>query len=174
MSLEKIRMASLEAGTTGRIAFPGVFCRVAKPRNVRVQLARMEQRTGSGCRAARRAASHEQVPFRRRRPGSGCRRSPDSPGPVTEEIAADRATGRVLCADVIAGEDIPGFDLSVVDGFAVRAEDTAGSSEAIPALLRCTGRVAMGHADAALSVTAGTCVYIPTGGVLPREPVRLS
>ena len=84
-----------------------------------------------------------------------------APDPVTEEIAADRATGRVLCADVIAGEDIPGFDRSVVDGFAVRAEDTAGSSEAIPALLRCTGRVAMGHADAALSVTAGSLRVYP-------------
>ena len=90
-----------------------------------------------------------------------------APDPVSEETAADRATGRVLCADVIAGEDIPGFDRSVVDGFAVRAKDTAGSSEAIPALLRCAGRVAMGYADAALSVTAGGCVYIPTGGVLP-------
>jgi hypothetical protein len=35
MSLEKIRMASLEAGTTGRITFPGVFCRVVRPKDVR-------------------------------------------------------------------------------------------------------------------------------------------
>jgi molybdopterin molybdotransferase len=90
-----------------------------------------------------------------------------APAPVTEEIAADLSTGRILCADVVAGEDIPGFDRSVVDGFAVRAEDTAGSSDSIPALLLCAGRVAMGHPDAGLRVMNGGCVYIPTGGVLP-------
>jgi molybdopterin molybdotransferase len=90
-----------------------------------------------------------------------------APDPVTEEIPAEYAPGRVLCADVIAPEDIPGFDRSVVDGFAVRAEDTTGSTEALPALLQCTGRVAMGQSDDGLLVTHGTCIYIPTGGVLP-------
>jgi molybdopterin molybdotransferase len=90
-----------------------------------------------------------------------------APDPVAEEIPADQAPGRVLCADVITEEDIPGFDRSVVDGFAVRAEDTAGSSDSIPALLQCTGRVAMGQPDPGLSVTTGRCIYIPTGGVLP-------
>jgi molybdopterin molybdotransferase len=87
--------------------------------------------------------------------------------PVSEELPAGRTTGRVLGEDVIAMEDIPGFDRSVVDGFAVRAGDTTGASEAIPALLQCTGRVAMGYSDAALTVTNGTCIYIPTGGVIP-------
>jgi molybdopterin molybdotransferase len=90
-----------------------------------------------------------------------------APDPVAEEIPADLAPGRVLCADVITEEDIPGFDRSVVDGFAVRAEDTAGSSDSIPALLQCKGRVAMGQPDPGLSVTNGRCVYIPTGGILP-------
>ena len=87
---------------------------------------------------------------------------------MAEEIPLDSATGRILSADVIAGEDIPGFDRSIVDGFAVQAEDTTGASDAIPSLLRCTGRVAMGRPDAGLTVTATTCVYIPTGGVLPK------
>jgi molybdopterin molybdotransferase len=91
-----------------------------------------------------------------------------APDPAPEEIPADHASGRVLRADVIAGEDIPGFDRSIVDGFAVRAKDTAGSSEALPALLRCAGRVSMGQAAAGLSVANGGCVYIPTGGVLPE------
>ncbi len=91
-----------------------------------------------------------------------------APAPVPEEIPADRAPGRVLCADVIAGEDIPGFDRSVVDGFAVRAEDTSGAGDSAPALLQCTGRVSMGEGERGLSVMHGTCVYIPTGGVLPK------
>src|SRR5208283_1227364 len=91
-----------------------------------------------------------------------------APAPVPEEIPADRAPGRVLCADVIAGEDIPGFDRSVVDGFAVRVEDTSGAGDSAPALLQCTGRVSMGEEERGLSVVHGTCVYIPTGGVLPK------
>jgi len=91
-----------------------------------------------------------------------------APDPVPEEIPADGATGRVLSTDVIAREDIPGFDRSVVDGFAFRAEDTTGASESNPALLQCVGRVSMGSPETGLVVTKGTCVYIPTGGVLPE------
>jgi len=91
-----------------------------------------------------------------------------APSPVPEEIAADEAPGRVLCGDVIAADDIPGFDRTVVDGYAVRAEDTAAATESAPALLRCTGRTAMGETGSTLPVTPGTCVYVPTGGVLPE------
>jgi molybdopterin molybdotransferase len=67
----------------------------------------------------------------------------------------------------MADSDIPGFDRSVVDGYAVRAADTAGAGDAIPALLTCTGRISMGQPDGTLSLIPGTCAYIPTGGVLP-------
>ena len=66
-----------------------------------------------------------------------------APTPVPEEIPAEDATGRVLCTDVESRDDIPGFDRSVVDGFAVRAADTTGAGDSIPALLRFTGTVAM-------------------------------
>ena len=90
-----------------------------------------------------------------------------APAPVLEKIPWGSATGRVLAEDVPADMDIPGFDRSVVDGFAVRSGDTTGSSDATPALLQCTGRVVMGSSDPHNSVMQGTCVYIPTGGVLP-------
>ncbi len=48
------------------------------------------------------------------------------------------AFDRVLAADVVAGEDLPRFDRSAVDGFAVRAEDTIGASQAKPLLFRLT------------------------------------
>ena len=48
-----------------------------------------------------------------------------------EEVALAEALGRVLAADVVAPLDVPGFDRSNVDGFAVRAEDTFGVSEEI-------------------------------------------
>jgi molybdopterin molybdotransferase len=91
-----------------------------------------------------------------------------APDPVPEEIPSDEAPGRVTCTDVTANADIPGFDRSIVDGFAVRAEDTSGATDSVPVLLRSTGRVAMGEPDGGLAVAPGTCVYVPTGGVLPK------
>jgi molybdopterin molybdotransferase len=90
------------------------------------------------------------------------------PGPKAEEIPAKTATGRILCAEVASAGDIPGFDRSVVDGYAVRAADTTGAGESIPALLECTGTVAMGRPDPGLSIATGACAYVPTGGLLPN------
>ena len=90
-----------------------------------------------------------------------------SPQTVPETIPLDSAVGRILAAAVMADTDIPGFDRSVVDGYAVRAADTAGAGDAIPALLHSNGRIAMGRPDPSAAVGPGTCTYIPTGGVLP-------
>ncbi|MEI8331191.1 MAG: gephyrin-like molybdotransferase Glp [Methanomicrobiales archaeon] len=90
-----------------------------------------------------------------------------SPPAKTETIPLDSAGGRILAAAVMADTDIPGFDRSVVDGYAVRAADTAGAGDAHPTLLQCAGRIAMGRPDPATEVGPGTCTYIPTGGVLP-------
>jgi len=90
-----------------------------------------------------------------------------SPEPAMETVPVESAAGRILAAVVNADTDIPGFDRSVVDGYAVRAADTAGAGDAIPALLHCTVRIAMGRQDVKAGVGPGTCAYIPTGGVLP-------
>src|SRR5262245_44890336 len=49
-----------------------------------------------------------------------------------ETVALDTALGRVLAADVVSPVDVPSFDRSNVDGFAVIAEDTFGASEEVP------------------------------------------
>ena len=90
-----------------------------------------------------------------------------APSPARETVAVESASGRILADEVIADSDIPGFDRSVVDGYAVRAADTAGAGDAIPALLTCTRRITMGQQDATTPISPGTCAYIPTGGVLP-------
>jgi len=90
-----------------------------------------------------------------------------SPEPAKEMIPVESAVGRILATAVTADTDIPGFDRSVVDGYAVRASDTAGAGDAIPALLHCNGRIAMGREDVKTVIKPGTCAYIPTGGVLP-------
>jgi molybdopterin molybdotransferase len=89
--------------------------------------------------------------------------------PVTaEDVPVGESAGRVLAADIVADADIPGFDRSIVDGYAVRATDTVGASDAVPAILHCSGHVAMGSPDPGHKVTHGGCVYIPTGGVMPQ------
>jgi molybdopterin molybdotransferase len=89
-----------------------------------------------------------------------------APPPEIEEVSLDEALGRVLAGSVTADTDIPGFSRSTVDGYALRAADTIGASESLPALLPTAGRVAMGgRAD--FSVGPGTCAYVPTGGEIP-------
>lgn len=76
------------------------------------------------------------------------------------------AVGRVLRADVLAPEDVPGFLRSSVDGYAVRAGDTFGCSDSIPALLIKKGEVEMGQ-PAGFVLSPGECAYVPTGGQIP-------
>jgi putative molybdopterin biosynthesis protein len=85
-----------------------------------------------------------------------------------EDVPLADSWGRVLAADVIAPVDVPGFDRSNVDGFAVRAGDTFGAGEDSPRLLRLLAEVgAMGYAPSAV-VAQGTTMAIATGGMLPR------
>ena len=86
--------------------------------------------------------------------------------PRPEEVPLDEARGRTLSAPVAAGEFVPGFHRSTVDGYAVRSADTFGCSDAIPAVLHLQGEVRMGEgADSALG--PGCCAAVPTGGAMP-------
>ncbi|NTV01149.1 MAG: molybdopterin molybdenumtransferase MoeA, partial [Methanoregulaceae archaeon] len=58
-----------------------------------------------------------------------------APPPSIEEVRLDETEGRVLAGTVTADIDIPGFSRSTVDGYALRADDTIGASESLPALL---------------------------------------
>jgi len=85
-----------------------------------------------------------------------------------ERVALAHALHRVLAHDVSAPIDVPPFDRSSVDGFALRAADSAGASDTAPVRLRLNGEViACGYAPA-VEVAPGTATTIATGGVLPR------
>ena len=85
----------------------------------------------------------------------------------TEHVPVEEAFRRVLASDVRADVDIPGFTRSVVDGYAVRAADTTGAGDAIPALFTSLGKIAMG-ATTDHPVGVAECMYVPTGGILPE------
>jgi molybdenum cofactor synthesis domain-containing protein len=78
-------------------------------------------------------------------------------------VAAAEARGCVLTEPVVASEDVPPFDNSAMDGYAVRAADTA----AAPVELPVAGVLAAGADPAAFHVGAGEAVRIMTGAVIP-------
>jgi molybdopterin molybdotransferase len=86
--------------------------------------------------------------------------------PRTEDIATEAAVGRILAEDLRAPAALPAFPRSTMDGFAVRAADTHGASESLPAYLHVRGEVLMGRA-ADVRVGAGDAVRIATGGMMP-------
>ena len=87
---------------------------------------------------------------------------------AAETVALADALTRVLAHDVMAAVDAPPFDRSNVDGFALRAADTVGASDASPKIFRLNAEViACGDAPA-LEVKPGTATTIATGGVIPR------
>ena len=85
----------------------------------------------------------------------------------TEKTDFFDALGRVLAADVTANEDVPAFNRTTVDGYAVHASDTFGAGSAIPAQLEIAGEIAMGE-NADFTLEKGQCAKISTGGMLPR------
>lgn len=83
-----------------------------------------------------------------------------------ESVSLYAAMGRVLAEDIAATEYVPDFDRSTVDGYAVRASDTFGCTDSIPAIVTLRGEVLMGEgADFALN--PGECAAVPTGGAVP-------
>ena len=85
----------------------------------------------------------------------------------TEDVDITDALGRVLAAAVVSEGPLPDFARSSMDGYAVRAADTYGATDGLPAYLKIAGEVPMGEAPA-VSVGAGEVVRISTGGMLPE------
>ncbi len=80
-----------------------------------------------------------------------------------ERVPLLSALDRVLTTDIVADSNIPPFDNSAMDGYAVVAADTAR----LPAALQVIGNVAAGETCAGLHVTPGTAVRIMTGAPMP-------
>ncbi|MFQ5698368.1 MAG: molybdopterin biosynthesis protein [Myxococcota bacterium] len=85
-----------------------------------------------------------------------------------ERVPLAEALGRVLASDVRAGVDVPSFDRSNLDGFALRAADTYGATEEAPVRLRLTGETLPTGVEPRRTVEPGTATPIATGAMLPR------
>lgn len=79
------------------------------------------------------------------------------------EEACMKKSGRMVCA----GEYVPAYNRSMVDGYAVRASDTFGAGEAVPALLQSGGVIRMGRLPER-ALRSKECMVIPTGGAVPE------
>jgi molybdenum cofactor synthesis domain-containing protein len=84
----------------------------------------------------------------------------------TERLPLERASGRVLAETITASADVPPFARAAMDGYAVRAQDTAGASRTAPRTLRCIEQVFTGQMPAR-TIGAGDCIEIATGAPMP-------
>ncbi|MFE8701916.1 gephyrin-like molybdotransferase Glp [Cytobacillus sp. FJAT-54145] len=89
--------------------------------------------------------------------------------PLSEKVSKPlfEALHFVLAEDIEVKENVPNFRRSSVDGYAVKAADTFGSSESMPGFLNLIGEVKMGETPSRM-IQMGEAMYVPTGGMLPE------
>jgi molybdopterin molybdotransferase len=86
----------------------------------------------------------------------------------SERIPTVRARARVLAEDLYSSVDLPHFHRAAMDGYAVKAKDTFGASQSLPAYLKLAGVVEMGK-EATQLLATGEAIRISTGGMMPPE-----
>ncbi len=87
--------------------------------------------------------------------------------PPEKDVRIEDSPGMVCSQDISSPEDLPSFARSTVDGYTVKAEDTFGASEAMPAYMNLSREILMGE-RAGFRLSNGYAAGIPTGGMLPE------
>ncbi len=85
----------------------------------------------------------------------------------TEEVNILKSRGRVLAEDIYSDINVPEFNRSTVDGYAIKVSDSHGATDSIPSILTVLGEVMMGE-ETNFSIKSGEAVYVPTGGMIPQ------
>jgi len=86
----------------------------------------------------------------------------------SETISTVQARGRVMAEELHSAVDLPHFHRAAMDGYAVKAKDTFGASQSLPAYLKLAGVVDMGK-EATQPLNKGDAIRISTGGMMPPE-----
>jgi len=86
----------------------------------------------------------------------------------TELVPTIKARARVLAEDLYSTVDLPHFHRAAMDGYAVKAKDTFGASQSLPAYLKLAGVVEMGK-EAIQAINSGEAIRISTGGMMPPQ-----
>ena len=84
-----------------------------------------------------------------------------------DEVETSKALNRILGTDIISELDIPPFDRSAMDGYAVKAEDTFGASPSNPKTIKKIGTIEIGE-QTDLVLKSGDAIRISTGAVIPQ------
>lgn len=87
------------------------------------------------------------------------------PSIAFEDVPAQDALGRITATDLVSRQDLPTFARSTVDGYSLRAADSFGATEGLPACFSVVGEVPMGRAPA-VAVSLGEAALTYTGGML--------
>jgi len=85
-----------------------------------------------------------------------------------ELVDIEESVGRVLAKDVVCELNIPHFDKTYIDGYAVRAEDTSTASIGKPVMLRVVGKLFQSDYPTSLEISREEAVYVSCGAPIPR------
>jgi len=85
----------------------------------------------------------------------------------TEKISIMESLNRVSSNVIKSKINVPHFNRSTVDGYAVISSDVQGTSESMPMMLDIIGEIEMGKENTG-KILSGQCIYVPTGGMLPK------
>lgn len=84
-----------------------------------------------------------------------------------EEVDIKIVLHRFLAEEIVAPNNLPGFNRSTMDGYAIRAEDSFGATDSLPSYLKIIGEIKMG-VKPEFKINPGKAVKISTGGMLPE------
>ncbi|MGL1891495.1 MAG: molybdopterin molybdotransferase MoeA [Spirochaetaceae bacterium] len=84
----------------------------------------------------------------------------------SEKIATKFTLGRILSESVLSGADVPSFNRSTVDGYAIVSSESHGATDSIPGIIDLVGTIEMGK-EVNYDIKKSETMYIPTGGMLP-------
>jgi molybdopterin molybdotransferase len=87
--------------------------------------------------------------------------------PAETNLPIEDSYGMIISRDIISPEDLPAFNRSTVDGFAVNSTDTFGATESLPSYLSIKAEILMGE-EPEFKLKKGEVAKIATGGMLPE------